>query len=230
MAKIPEQVVMTPEQAFEQLQVWYGMQQQLGDLKTAEVLARERMASFYFPNWTEGTNRLPLGDGFDLVAVLGYNRNVDEAALNALGPADLKTIQDLGIPMAELFVQKWELRTGAYNTLNDKQRAFVDALLDIKPATSKLSIMPTANRSAQAAHAQAAEAAAAAPLKYDINLGKEEDTQEEQYFRDAEGVWWLLRGEEWLEIEHMATLEELEEQLKAMTTKPKRTRKPRAKK
>lgn len=233
MSQIPDQPQVTPEQMYERLQVWFGMADQLGQLRTAEVLARKALASYYFPTPEEGTNRMELGGGFDLKLDHKVNRNVDEAALNALGSDTkaLKLIEKLKIPMADLFYQKWELRTGAYRTLNDEQRKFVDGLLDIKEGTPSLSIVPIADRAGQAAHVAAAEAAAAEAgpqYKYDINVGDEEDTQEGQYFRDAEGVWWILEGEEWLEISTMQTLEELEAQLTAMTTKPKRTRKPRA--
>lgn len=234
MSQIPDKPAITPEQMYERLQVWFGMAEQLGQLKTAEVLARKDLASFYFPEPEEGTNRMDLGGGFDLKLDHKFSRNVDEAALNALGSDTkaLKLIEKLQIPMAELFYQKWELKLGAYRTLTPEQRKFVDALLTIKESTPGLSIVPKADREGQAAHQQAAEAVSAqdAPqLKYDINTGSEEDTVEGQYFRDAEGVWWILEGEEWLEISTMTTLEELEAQYTAMTTKPKKTRKPRAK-
>lgn len=233
MATIPEQPQVTPEQMFERLQVWFGMSDQLSQLKTAEALARKDLAAYYFPTPEEGTNRIDIGLGFDLKLDHKINRVVDEAALNALGgdTKALKEIDKLAIPMGELFVQKWELKLGAYRSLNDAQRKFVDKLLDIKEGTPGMAIVPKADTAGHAAHVAAAEAAAQAgpEFKFDINTGKEEDTQEGQYFRDAESVWWLLEGEEWLEVTTMSTLEELEAQLAAMTTKPKKTRKPRAK-
>lgn len=231
MVQIPEQQTLTPEQAFEQLQVWFGMQQQLASLKTAEVLARQRMGTFYFPEPTEGTNRLPLGGGFDLKLDHKVNRVVDEAALNALGgdAKALKQIEKLGIPMSELFVQKWDLSIGAYRTLNDAQRQFVDALLNIKEGTPALSIVPAANTEGAAAHKAAAEAAAPT-LEFDINLGEEKDTAPNQFFKDGGGVWWLLNDDsEWVELEPLDDIiPRLEAQVAAMTAKPKRTRKPRA--
>lgn len=218
MAKIPEQQKLTPEQAYEQLQTWFGMQQQLGQLKTAEVLARGNIAGYYFPEPEEGTNRFDIGGGYDLKLDHKVNRTVDEAALLNVTAAQVKALK---LPMDELFVQKWELKTGAYRTLTDEQRLFVDALLDIKPGTPALSIVPVADREGQAAHVAAAEAAP----KFDINTGKEEDTTPGQYFKDSEGVWWLLDSDEWLEIETLATLEALEAQI----AKPKKARKPRAK-
>lgn len=222
MVQIPEQTALTPEQAFERLQVWFGMQQQLGDLKTAEVLARKGLADYYFPTPEEGTNRIDLGGGFDLKLDHKINRVVDEAALMGLDKAALKFITDHKIPMGELFVQKWELKTGAYRTLDDAQRKFVDALLDIKDGTPALAIVPVADREGHAKHVAAAEAAAP---KFDINIGAENDTQQGQYFKDDSGVWWLLDGDEWHAIEVLSTLEALEAQI----AKPKKARKPRGK-
>jgi hypothetical protein len=232
MAGIPEKPTPTPEQMFERLQVWFGMSDQLAQLKTAEVLARKDLAAYYFPEPSEGTNRLDIGLGYDLKLDHKINRDVDEAALMGLDAKALKLIEKLQIPMGELFVQKWELKTGAYRTLNDAQRQFVDGLLTIKEGTPAMAIVPKADAAGHAAHKAAAEQAAAADApqyKYDVHLGDEADTQEGQYFRDAEGVWWLLDGEEWQEITTMQTLEELEVQHTAMTTKPKKARKPRAK-
>lgn len=171
MVQIPEQQALTPEQAFERLQVWFGMQQQLGDLKTAEVLARKLLSTFYFPNPEEGTNRIELGGGFDLKLDHKVNRTVDEAALLQVTAEQVKTLK---LPMGDLFEQKWELRTGAYRTLDAKQRKFVDALLDIKEGTPSLSIVPVADREGQAKHKATAEAANAP--QYDINLGDEDAT------------------------------------------------------
>lgn len=229
MTQIPQQTQPSPEQMYERLQVWFGMSEQLGQLKTAEVLARKMLAEYYFPQLEEGTNRMDIGGGFDLKVDHKVNRTVDEAALGALGSDTkaLKLIEKLAVPMSELFVQKWELKLGAYRTLTAEQRKFVDTLLDIKEGTPAMSIVPSADMAGHAAHVAAAEAAAPA-YKYDVNVGKEEDTQEGQYFRDTEGVWWILDGEEWLEISALSTLEELEEQHKAMTAKVKKTRKPRA--
>lgn len=225
MAKIPEEQSLTPEQAFERLQVWYGMQQQLATLQPAEVLARKTIAGFYFPNPEEGTNRFPIGGGFELKLIHKINRKVDEAALLQVTAAQVKA---LNLPMGDLFEQKWELRTGAYRTLNDAQRKFVDALLEINEGTPSVEIVPVANREGQAAHANAADAAAAANApKYDINTGEEADTTPGQYFKDSEGVWWVLDSDEWLEIENLKTLEELEAQIAKPAKKP---RKPRAKK
>lgn len=237
MSQIPEEQQLTPEKAFEQLQTWFGMSEQLGQLRTVEVLARKRMADYYFPNPDEGTNRLDLGGGFDLICVSKLNRTVDEAALMALDQAALDTINKLSIPMAELFVQKWELKGGAYNTLTEEQRKFVDTLLVIKDATPALSIGPHADVVASNAHKAKAEAGGSKPKraprktkeqtapKHDVNMGEEADTAEGQYYRDAEGVWWQLGGEQWDEISTAQLLNELEDQWQAAQKKPRARRK-----
>jgi hypothetical protein len=226
MVQIPEQQQLTPEQAFEQLQVWYGMQQQLASLKTAEFMQRGRMATFYFTEPEEGTNRFGLGGGFDLKLDYKINRNVDEAALLTV---TAEQVAALKLPMDKLFKWKPELAVGEYRKLNDKQREFVDSLLDIKPGSPTLSIVPASDTAGQQAHAEASAAQPAA-LGYDINLGKEEDTEPNQFFKDGDGVWWLLNDDsEWVELEPLAEIiPKLEAQVAAMTAKPKRTRKPRA--
>jgi hypothetical protein len=225
MVQIPEQQQLTPEQAFEQLQVWYGLQQQLANLRNTEFVQRGRMASFYFTDPNEGTNRIDLGGGFDLKLDYKINRNVDEAALLTVTAEQAKA---LALPMDKLFKWKPELSVTEYRKLNDKQREFVDSLLDIKPGSPSLSIVPKADTAGQQAHAAAAEAQAA-PDAYDINLGKEEDTEPNQFFKDGDGVWWLLNDEsEWVELEPLDDIiPKLEAQVAAMTAKPKRTRKPR---
>lgn len=221
MTAIPEQQQLTPEQAFELLQAWYQQSAQLAALEQTEFLARQRMAGFYFPGAEEGTNRMDLGGGFDLLMQQTINRNVDEAALFAVTP---EQVAKLKLPMDELFKQSWSLSTTAYRNLNAAQTKFIDALLDIKEGSPKLSIVPKADTAGQAKHAAAADAANAP--QYDINTGKEDDTTPGQYFKDADGVWWLLDSDEWKEVTTMATLEGLEAQI----TAPKKTRKPRAKK
>jgi hypothetical protein len=224
MARIPEQVQLTPEQAFEQLQVWFTLRQQLQKLKQTEVLARKDMVAFYFHNPVEGTNRVDLGGGFELKLTYGYDRKVDEAALQNVTAEQVKKLK---LPMDELIRWKPELSVTAYRALNAEQQKFVDGLLDIKEGSPQLEIVPTANTAGAAKHKAAAEAAAQdVPLKFNINSGKEDDTEAGQYYKDGDGVWWLLGQDgddlEWAQIEEPAQIEELEAQLKA--SKPKRTR------
>lgn len=155
MTQIPEQVTLTPEQAYEQLQKWFQQQQQLTVLKTAEVLERKRMAGFYFPQPREGSNRLDLGGGYDLKLDFAYSRNVDEAALDAAKAADFRKLH---IDKEDLFPLKPTLNLKAYRKLSDAQRAFVDELLDTKEATPQLHIVPQAEKDAPAEEAAAAPA------------------------------------------------------------------------
>lgn len=141
MTLIPEQNAMTPEQAFENLQKWWQSQQQLIALKAAEILARKDLVKFYFANPREGTNRLDLGGGFDLKLDFGYDRKVDEAALDAAKASEFKK---LGLSKDDLFVYKPALNLKAYRKLNAVQRAFIDELMDVKETTPQLHIVQRA--------------------------------------------------------------------------------------
>lgn len=225
MATIPEQAQLTPEQAFEQLQVWFTLQQQLAKLKQTEVLARKDMVAFYFRNPVEGTNRVDLGGGYELKLTYSYNREVDEAALQNVTAEQVKKLK---LPMDELIRWRPELSLSAYRKLNAEQQKFVDGFLDIKEGSPQLAIVPAADTAGAAKHRAAAEAAAAeaVPPKFNINTGKEDDTEAGQYYKDGDGAWWLLGQDgddlEWEQIEEPAQIEELDAALKAM--KPKRQR------
>jgi hypothetical protein len=177
----------TPEEAFALMQTWYQQQQQLAELKTAEVLARKELAAFYFPDPVEGSkNRLPLGDGFELRMTHGINRNVDEAALNNVTAAAVKKHK---LNLDELFPMKPTLSLSAYRELSDAQRAFVDSLLDISPGTPKLQIVP-----ANAADDEGG-AAAAQPAQDMNQYHVVEDVEEASvgsFYRDPDGNLWEL--------------------------------------
>lgn len=228
MTAIPPKPDMTQEQAFARLQAWYGTQQKLADLKTAEVLERKGLASFYFPAPEEGTNRLPLGGGFDLKLEHTITRKVDEAALDNVKATQAKKLK---LNLDLLFPTKPTLSVTEYRKLTDEQRAFVDTLLDIKESeTPGLKIVPQADVEGHAAHKAAAEAANVV-LAYTI-VETAEDAEEGNYFTDGEGNWWVLEanGEElaWAEVDE-ETVASLEAQVAMVEdtpapAKPKRTR------
>lgn len=162
MTNIPDQQQLTPEQAFENLQKWWQQQQQLIALKTAEILARKDLVKFYFANPREGTNRLDLGGGYDLKLDFGYDRKVDEAALDATKASEFKK---LGLSKDELFTYKPQLNLKAYRKLNAAQRAFIDELMDVKETTPQLHIVPRAQDEAATGEAAAEGEAPAKPAR-----------------------------------------------------------------
>lgn len=242
MSELPEQVEMTAEQAYERLQDWYQKKQQLDALKTHEHLERVALSGFYFPDPREGTNRMDLGGGFDLMLQAGYNYKVNEEDLDNVKATDIKKLK---LPWDDLFEYKPSLKLAVYRKLNEAQKQFVDGLLDIKPSSPQLKIVPQADREGQAAHAAPKEDASASPMPAgkssaspasadDVSLVVVLDaTQAEpgQYYNDGD-AWWVLNEEiEWDEVDTedtdlVARLDAELEQVKA-AAKPKKRGRPR---
>lgn len=230
MVAIPPKPDMTPEQAFARLQVWYGTQQKVNELKTAEVLERKTLAAFYFPQPEEGTNRLPLGGGFDLKMGHSITRKVDEAALENVKVAQAKKLK---LNLDELFPSKPTLNLTAYRKLNDDQRAFVDTLLDIKESeTPALHIVPQADTAGAAGHKAAAEALAQqdAPGEVVHAYTVVEDAEAAEpgnYYTDGEGNWWWLSDAvEWEGVEDEELVASLEAQVAMVEDPPPAPAKP----
>lgn len=138
MTLIPQQQGPTPEQMFERLQTWWQQQQQLAKLRALEILKRKEMVAYYFVDPRQGTNRLDVGGGFDLKLDVPFKPKVDEAMFKAVKTADFTA---LGIDKATLFPLKPTLSVTAYRKLNDKQRAFIDQMLDVGDNTPQLHIV-----------------------------------------------------------------------------------------
>lgn len=188
MVQIAQQPQRTPEEAFMQLQEWYGKKLALANLKTAEVLLRQDMASFYFPAPNIGTNRLDLGDGFDLKLVHKQNITVDEAAIEQVTAAQIKKLK---LPWEELFNYKPTLVKSVYDDLTAEQKKFVDTLLNIKDATPDLDIVPRANYEGAQAHAEAAVAEQQANRITGVD--DPDEAKPGDYYEDGEGQWWFVK-------------------------------------
>lgn len=144
MTEIPEQQEMTPEQAYALLQEWYKHVQELAPLKVREVLMRKDLRAFYFPAPQEGTNRLFIGGGCDLMLKHQIIRKVDEAALDA----SVKDLRKAKIKVDELFVYKPQLVKKEYEALTPEQREMVDAVLTISEGEApQLSIVQATQKS-----------------------------------------------------------------------------------
>lgn len=235
MVAIPPKPDMTPEQAFARLQLWYSTQQKVAELKTTEVLERKTLARFYFPEPEEGTNRLPLGGGFDLKMGRSITRKVDEAALENVKVAQAKKLK---LNMDELFPMKPTLNLTAYRKLSDDQRAFVDTLLDIKESeTPALHIVPQADTAGAAGHKAAAEAmggvhaGSAIPSHEVVHaytvVEDAEKAEPGHYYTDGEGNWWCLSDDmEWEGVEDTELVASLEAQVAMVEDPPPAPAKP----
>lgn len=191
--EIPQQARMTPEQAFARLQEWFQKQTQLAKLKVHEHLERVELSAFYFTDPREGVNRLDLGGGFDLKLDHSFNITVNEDDLSGAKASDIKRLK---LPWDDLFVYKPSLSKAIYNSLTPEQKLYVDQFLEIKPASPKLAIVPSANREGQAAHAAAAAPAPKLdPARISITADPSNATDGD-YFQGDDGAWWQLRVEE----------------------------------
>lgn len=195
MSQIPQQEPLTPEGAFAKLQTWFAQKLELAKVKTAEVLSRKEMAAYYFPEPVKGTQRLDLGDGFDLKLVHKFNYKVDEAAVDNVTAAQIKKMK---LPWEDLFVYKPELSQSTYNDLTEEQRKFVDGLLIITDATPDLDIVPRADYDGAAKHAEAAVAASGKV----VPIEDPEDGKPGDYYLDDENQWWHVKDDgEWETVE-----------------------------
>lgn len=199
MTEIPQQEPMTPEQAYERLQAWYQEKQRLDALKTHEHLERVAVSAFYFPSPREGANCMDLGGGFDLLLQAGYNYKVNEEDLDNVKATDIKKLK---LPWEDLFEYKPSLKMSVYRKLSAEQKKFVDALLDIKPSSPQLKIVPQADREGQAAHKAEAEAAKAEAAGTEIVVVLDATKAEPgNYYHDGD-AWWKLNEEvEWDEVD-----------------------------
>lgn len=116
---------------------WQAVAAELALLKSKESLLRARVFRGMFTNPTEGTNSVPLSEGYVLKGKYTINRKLDEALLASLGP----TLYKDGIPMAKLIKMVPELVLKEYRLLTEEEQKKFDQILDIKPGSSALEIV-----------------------------------------------------------------------------------------
>lgn len=121
----------------EDLNVWFTMTQQLDKLKLAEMELRKRIFATYFKSPIEGTNKVPLTEGWVLKCDHKINRTVDIASLtNAVA-----MFAESGIDTASLIKYKPELILPEYRKLDDDTRKVFDQVLVIKEGSPQLDII-----------------------------------------------------------------------------------------
>lgn len=116
---------------------WFEARRQLALLKAHELVLRDAVFKSAFPNPVEGSsNKLGLGNGYQLTGKHVVNRTVDVALLSTL----TGRLSAEGINVDLLFPQKPSLSKTEYNKLTAEQRGLVDNVLTIKNGSSDLSI------------------------------------------------------------------------------------------
>ena len=150
MTTIPENTVTQ-----EDLSQWYQLQEQLMKLKAAELLLRMKIFKGMIKAPKEGTNTVPLAEGWALKGKHVINRDVDQAALavnTAVDPAThMSRLSANGIHVEQLIKWKPELITKTYRTLTPEQQQIFDECLIIKEGSPQLEIMlPASEKKKQA--------------------------------------------------------------------------------
>ena len=121
----------------EDLTLWFNMTQQLDQLKVAEIALRKRIFTTFFKSPVEGTNKVPLTEGWILKADHKINRSVDIASLTNAAAA----FKEAGIATEDLIKYKPELVIVEYRKLDDDTRKVFDQILVIKEGSPQLEIV-----------------------------------------------------------------------------------------
>lgn len=148
----PQQVCL------EDIGEWTAAKEELDRVKNKEIMLRKRLASFFFPAPTEGTNKVKLPDGSVVNLSHGITRDVDRVRLDALGrytvgdqrsflenslkidttawPDEMPLWHALKLDLQKLVEWDPKLVVKEYRELTEEQRAIFDGVLDIKPAAT----------------------------------------------------------------------------------------------
>lgn len=148
MTAVPENTVTQKD-----LEDWFKLQDQLKKIKASEMLLRTKIYKGLFISPKEGTNSLPLAEGWVLKAKRTINREVDLAALNVNSLVDPATqmsrLSANGIHPESLIKWKPELVTAAYRALTAEQMEIFNECLVIKDGSPSLEIVLPAKAKAE---------------------------------------------------------------------------------
>lgn len=139
MTAIPENEITAAD-----MQEWYRLKEELTRVKAAEMLLRTKIYHALFKNPVEGTNTLPLQDGWVMKAKRVINRSIDLAALQINSQEDpdthMSALTSHGINPQKLVAWKPELVLKEYRTLTEEQQKIFNECLVIKDGSPDLSI------------------------------------------------------------------------------------------
>jgi len=146
MTAVPENTVTQKD-----LEEWFKLQDQLKKIKASEMLLRTKIYKGLFVEPKEGTNSLPLAEGWVLKAKRTISRDIDQAALSVNSLVDPATqmsrLSANGIHPESLIKWKPELVLANYRTLTEEQQAIFNECLVIKDGSPALEIvLPAKNK------------------------------------------------------------------------------------
>ena len=130
---------------------WYELQAQLKSIKASEMLLRTKIYKGLFKAPEEGTNTLPLAEGWVIKAKRVIQRDIDLAALTINATVDsesgLSRLTAAGIQPESLVKWKPEIILKNYRELNDEQKLIFNECLVIKDGSPALEIvLPAKNK------------------------------------------------------------------------------------
>lgn len=125
---------MTPE-LHAALTTWYEADRVLRQAIANESAARTALAALAFPTGKEGTENLPVGNGYILKGTFRINYSLDSNRVE-------EVFKPLPRQIAQSLV-KWDakLRAGAYKALEPAHKAIVNQVLTIKPGMPALELV-----------------------------------------------------------------------------------------
>ncbi len=121
----------------EEMNRWFELTELLNSAKAEEMALRKKIFAARFPDPAEGTNTVPLTEGWVLKGQYKIDRKVDEAMLTTLA----SVLREHKIPVKDLITYKPELATRAYRDLTEEQMKIFDQVLIIKPGAPALEIV-----------------------------------------------------------------------------------------
>lgn len=128
----------------EDLNEWYRLSNELSRIKAAEMLLRTKIFRGMFKDPVEGTNTVPLAEGWQLKGKRTINRDIDPGSLQAYVHQDEEgksKLSEAGIAVGNLIKWKPELILKNYRQLTDEQRNVFDNVLIIKDGSPALEIV-----------------------------------------------------------------------------------------
>lgn len=134
VALTPAQPVVVTQDEFNE---WYNLQGQLATLKARESVLRAKIFQANFTDPREGTNKVPLSEGWILKATHVLNRTVDIAGFTAMRDE----LAAAAIPCDQIIKYKPELAISVYRTLTQEQMNLFDRVITIKPGTPQLEVV-----------------------------------------------------------------------------------------
>lgn len=125
------------------LQKWLDANKALTDAKAVEATLRQKVVEMYPFEADEGTERVPLANGYELKVVKKLNytlNNKDDATDKAL--TKLEEMGERGKLIAERLVSwKPTLSISEYRELTAGERGIIDEVLTIKPGLPSLELV-----------------------------------------------------------------------------------------